>query len=146
MSKRASTIEIYFDGLCEPNPGGFTTYGFVITGGGRTIFEGGGEAARPGTPEATNNVAEYTGLVRALEKARELKLTGEHLQVFGDSKLVVCQVGGQWKVRDKKLAPLYLRAKELAAEFARVDLVWVPREHNKVADRLSYEAYIRLRR
>jgi ribonuclease HI len=142
--KKGDPIEIYFDGLCEPNPGGITTYGFVIRRDGRTLFEGGGRAAETGSAQATNNVAEYTGLVRALEQALELGLAGTPVEVRGDSKLVVSQLAGLWRVRDKKLAPLYLKARELAARFGPIRYEWVPRERNRDADRLSYEAYVRL--
>ena len=60
-------IEVYFDGLCEPNPGGVATFGFVVKRDGKKIHEGHGLAGTPKTPQATNNVAEYTGLIRALE-------------------------------------------------------------------------------
>lgn len=134
---------IYFDGLCEPNPGGIATYGIVIALPGQKALEGGGPVPGSGTPEATNNVAEYTGVVRALEKAVELKLTDHDVEVYGDSKLVISQITGEWRVRDKKLAPLYLAARSLADQFARITFEWIPREQNKDADRLSYVAYVR---
>jgi dTDP-4-dehydrorhamnose reductase len=61
------TIVAYFDGLCEPNPGGVATYGFVVKKDGKKVHEGHGLAGTPKTPQATNNVAEYTGLIKALE-------------------------------------------------------------------------------
>lgn len=134
---------IFFDGLCEPNPGGIATYGFVIIKPGEKALEGGGPVPGSNTPQATNNVAEYTGVVRALEKAVELKLTEQETEVCGDSKLVICQLRGEWRVRDKKLAPLYLAARSLADQFERICFEWVPREENKDADRLSYVAYVR---
>lgn len=134
---------IFFDGLCEPNPGGIATYGFVIIPPRGKALEGGGPVPGSGTPDATNNVAEYTALVRALEKAVELELTDREVDVYGDSKLVISQVLGEWRVRDKKLAPLYLAARSLADQFERIRFEWVPREENKEADRLSYVAYVR---
>ena len=136
-------VRIYFDGLCNPNPGGITTYGFVIHEPSGKSWEGTGRAAEKGSERATNNVAEYTGALRALEKAVELGLQGQDLQVYGDSKLVICQLSGEWRVRDKKLAPLYLAAKTMADEFRSVRFTWVPREQNREADRLSYVAYVR---
>ena len=143
MASGDRNVRIYFDGLCTPNPGGITTYGFVIHEPDGKSWEGGGKAAEPGTKEATNNVAEYTGLVRALEKALELGLQGIATHVYGDSKLVISQVSGEWRVRDKKLAPLYLAAREMADRFDSVRFSWVPREQNRDADRLSYVAYVR---
>ena len=141
MAKRTASTTIYFDGLCEPNPGGIATYGYVISRGGKTLEEGGGAVTGE---ETTNNIAEYTGLVRALERAVALGLTVGAVKVFGDSKLVISQVTGEWRVRDRKLAPLYLAARALVEKFERPTLSWVPREQNKEADRLSYEAYVRV--
>ena len=143
MGMAKSPTRIFFDGLCEPNPGGITTYGFLIHPDGEEPYEGGGKAADSGTPEATNNVAEYMGLIKALEHARSLGLERSPVEVFGDSKLVINQVKGEWRVRDKKLAPLYLEARSLADAFEKITFTWVPREENKEADRLSYVAYVR---
>jgi ribonuclease HI len=143
MGSKRAILRIHFDGLCEPNPGGIATYGFVLEPPQGKPLEGSGRAAEPGSPQATNNVAEYTGLVRALQKALELGLGRADLQVLGDSKLVIEQLAGRWRVRDKKLAPLYLEARRLADQFRSARFDWVPREQNHDADRLSYQAYVR---
>ena len=143
MGKSSDTTEIHFDGMCEPNPGGITTYGFVIYRRGKKEVAEGGKAAESGTPEATNNVAEYMGLLKGLERAVEKGYWTDPVEVFGDSKLVIMQISGNWRVRDRKLAPLYLMARELADRFPSARFTWVPRERNREADQQTYVAYVR---
>src|SRR6185503_12375044 len=100
------TIEAYFDGLCEPNPGGVATYGFIIKRDGKKAYEGHGLAGTPKTPQATNNVAEYTGLIKALECLLAQKVRGP-IVVRGDSDLILKQVQGLYKVKSALLAPLH---------------------------------------
>lgn len=133
-------IEAYFDGLCDPNPGGVATYGFIIKRNGKKIDEGHGLAGTPKTPQATNNVAEYTGLIKALEWMRAHKIKDE-IVVRGDSDLVIKQVKGEYKVKSALLAPLHGRVKELLEDLPEVRLEWVQRELNADADRLTNLAY-----
>ncbi len=86
----------------------------------------------------TNNVAEYTGVVRALELAAQLGATEVHLLL--DSKLIVEQLAGRWRVKDAKLIPLWARARQTLAGFARWSAAHVPRAQNSVADALANEA------
>jgi len=133
-------IEAYFDGLCEPNPGGVATYGFVIKRDGKKIDEGHGLAGTPKTPKATNNVAEYTGLIKALEWLVAHKTKGPVI-VRGDSDLIVRQVKGEYKVKSCLLAPLHAQVKELLEELPDLRLEWIQRERNADADRLTNLAY-----
>ncbi|MFV8050998.1 bifunctional RNase H/acid phosphatase [Mycobacterium sp. 48b] len=87
---------------------------------------------------ATNNVAEYRGLIAGLEAATELGAV--EVAVSMDSKLVVEQMSGRWKVKHPDLVPLQRRAAELAGGFERVSYSWIPRERNSHADRLANEA------
>ncbi|MEO6956319.1 MAG: bifunctional RNase H/acid phosphatase [Antricoccus sp.] len=87
---------------------------------------------------ATNNVAEYRGLISALEAARELAIT--ELDMRMDSKLCVEQISGRWKTKNAALQPLALRARRLADEFDRITFTWIPRAQNSHADRLANEA------
>ena len=87
---------------------------------------------------ATNNVAEYRGLIAGLEAARDLG--AREVDVKMDSKLVVEQMSGRWKVKHPDMIPLALRAREVAAGFDRVGYQWIPRALNKDADRLANEA------
>ena len=87
---------------------------------------------------ATNNVAEYRGLIAGLTAAREIDPDG-HGGGRLDSKLVVEQMSGRWKVKHPSMRPLALRGPRGPAARPR-DLQWVPRERNKHADRLANEA------
>lgn len=127
---------LHFDGACLPqNPGGVAAYGYVVLEDGRLVQEGHGLAAPPG-PGATNNVAEFTGLVEGLRWLRAHAKPGAPIRVRGDSKLVVNTVTGHWNVHVAHLKPLHAEAVRLAKELgAKVE--WVPRAQNAEADRLS---------
>ena len=86
----------------------------------------------------TNNVAEYRGLIAGLEEARRLG-AGE-VAVAMDSKLVVEQMTGRWKVKHPGMAELHQQARALASTFDSVSYRWIPREQNAHADRLANEA------
>ena len=86
----------------------------------------------------TNNVAEYRGLIAGLEEAR--RLGAEEVAVRMDSKLVVEQMCGRWKVKHPAMAELHQQARALASTFDFVRFSWIPREQNKHADRLANEA------
>ena len=86
----------------------------------------------------TNNVAEYTGVVRALELARDLGAGEVHLLL--DSKLIVEQLAGRWRVKDPKLIPLWAAARATLHGFSRWTATHVPRAQNSIADALANEA------
>lgn len=86
----------------------------------------------------TNNVAEYRGLIAGLEEAR--RLGADQVVVRMDSKLVVEQMTGRWKVKHPAMAELHQQARVLASTFDSVRFTWIPREQNKHADRLANEA------
>lgn len=87
---------------------------------------------------ATNNVAEYRGLIAGLEASAELG--AREVSVRMDSKLVVEQMSGRWKVKHEAMIPLADRARRLVAGFDRVSFTWIPRKENSHADRLANEA------
>jgi probable phosphoglycerate mutase len=93
---------------------------------------------RGGLGTATNNVAEYTGLVAGLQAAGDLGATVADVRM--DSKLVVEQCSGRWKVRNESLKPLAAQVRDLVRGFRRVSFEWVPRERNAAADALANEA------
>lgn len=128
-------IILNFDGSCNPNPGGVCSYGVVVRRDGVTLHESHGPAA-PRGPGATNNVAEYTGLIRGLEWLRSQKIS-EPVVVRGDSELVLKQLKGVYKVKSPLLAPLYWKARELATGLGSLRFEWIPREQNADADRLA---------
>jgi broad specificity phosphatase PhoE/ribonuclease HI len=88
---------------------------------------------------ATNNVAEYSGLVAGLRAAADLA-PGADVEVRMDSKLVVEQMSGRWQIKHPDLRPLAAAAREAARRLGRVSYHWVPRARNTHADRLANKA------
>jgi probable phosphoglycerate mutase len=93
-------------------------------------------------PRVTNNVAEWTGVVRALDLARELG--AERVDLFLDSNLIVEQLHGRWRVKDAKLQPLWSAARATLAGFRLWSATHVPRAQNALADALANEAIDRV--
>lgn len=122
------------DGGSRGNPG-LAGYGAVVFAPDHeTVL---GEACEA-IGHATNNVAEYRGLIAGLAEAARLGAT--EVGVSMDSKLVVEQMSGRWKVKHPDLITLYRQAVTAAMQFETVDYRWIPRERNKHADRLANEA------
>jgi len=131
-------IEVHFDGACEPrNPGGVAAYGYVCKVGLVVIGQGSGLACQPWTDNASNNVAEYMGMVMALEFLICHGYIGSEVVVKGDSGLAINQMNGNMSVRSDRIVPLHRRAKELAGKFRDITFVWIPKEDNAEADSLS---------
>ncbi|MFC4004347.1 bifunctional RNase H/acid phosphatase [Prauserella oleivorans] len=122
------------DGGSRGNPGP-AGYGAVVKDAetGRVLAE-----RRAGLGVATNNVAEYNGLIAGLQAAAEVGASTVDVRM--DSKLVVEQMSGRWKIKNAALQPLALEARNLAGRFSRVRYEWVPRAKNAHADRLANEA------
>jgi ribonuclease HI len=127
-----NSATIYADGGSRGNPGPAAA-GAVISSGAEEIC-----TISQFLGIATNNVAEYTGLVLALEKALELGIT--HVQVYMDSELIVRQMNGQYRVKNAGLIPLFQKASQFASRFISFKIDHVRREFNKTADRLANEA------
>lgn len=127
-------VVVEADGGARGNPGP-AGWGTVVRDAatGRVLRE---RAEPIGT--ATNNVAEYSGLIAGLREAADLGAT--EVEVRMDSKLVIEQMSGRWKIRHPGLRPLAAQAAELAGRFERVTWRWVPRERNRDADRLANQA------
>jgi ribonuclease HI len=135
-------IEVYFDGLCQPiNPGGISCYAFVVKSSGITIHSDYGLAGEPFSEDSTNNVAEYTALVRALQWLLENNLGSTKVEIKSDSQLIVNQLTGDYKVKAKRIISLYKRVLLLRSKFQDIQIKWVPREKNREADRLTNKAY-----
>jgi probable phosphoglycerate mutase len=127
-------LVIEADGGSRGNPGP-AGYGAVVRDAvtGQVLAE---RAAAIGT--ATNNVAEYGGLIAGLTAA--LDLDPAEVEVRMDSKLVVEQMSGRWQVKHPSMKPLAREAAALIAQLPQVRFSWIPREKNKHADRLANEA------
>ena len=127
-------VVVEADGGSRGNPGP-AGYGAVVWSADRSIVLA---EAREAIGQATNNVAEYRGLIAGLDEAAKLNAT--EVAVSMDSKLVVEQMSGRWKVKHPELAELHGEARRLASRFERVSYQWIPRAENSHADRLANEA------
>ena len=122
------------DGGSRGNPGP-AGYGAVVFSEDRASVLA---ESKAGIGRATNNVAEYRGLIAGLEAATNLGAT--EVAVAMDSKLVVEQMAGRWKVKHPDLIALHREARSLAARFDKISYRWIPRDKNSHADRLANEA------
>ncbi|MDX6501967.1 MAG: ribonuclease / adenosylcobalamin/alpha-ribazole phosphatase [Blastocatellia bacterium] len=127
-------VVIEADGGSRGNPGP-AGYGAVVRTEDRSTVLA---ESKQAIGRATNNVAEYRGLIAGLEDA--VKLDATEVEVFMDSKLVVEQMYGRRKVKHPGLIELHAQARKLAARFDRISYAWIPRERNKHADQLANEA------
>ena len=127
-------VVIEADGGSRGNPGP-AGYGAVVWSAERTTVLA---ETKQAIGRATNNVAEYRGLIAGLDDA--LKLEATEAAVFLDSKLLVEQMSGRWKVKHPDLIELHDQARKLASRFDRISYTWIPRERNSYADRLANEA------
>jgi ribonuclease HI len=121
------------DGGSRGNPGP-AGYGAVVRDAesGEVLVE-----RSEGLGVTTNNVAEYQGLLAGLRAAVELGGPSAEVEVRMDSKLVVEQMSGRWKVKHPAMQPLASEAARLVRQLRSVRFTWVPRERNKLADRLA---------
>ena len=126
-------VQIKADGGSRGNPG--------IAGSGTVLYDASGTvltsiADYVGT--ATNNVAEYRALLNGLEAARDLGAT--EVEVLMDSKLVVEQMSGRWKIKHPDMKELALKAQAIARDFDAISYTWIPRAENSEADALANQA------
>lgn len=127
-------LEAWFDGCCEPrNPGGHGAWAAIICRGSELIWKKSGYCGIG--PAISNNVAEYSGVIAILES---LQGEDDSCLIRGDSKLVIMQLSGHWRVKGGLYVPFYRKAKTLLDPLRdRVSFEWVPRDENDVCDGLS---------
>ncbi len=121
---------IYTDGASRGNPGEAGA-GAIIYGEEGTVIK----KVKKYLGTTTNNVAEYMALIIALNEA--LKLKGEVLHLYSDSELMVRQIKGIYKVRDRKMQALWREVKKLLAQFIQYDIICIDRRKNREADELA---------
>jgi len=126
-------IMFYIDGGSRGNPGPAAA-AFVLTDPDGTKLQA--EAFFLG--QTTNNVAEYTGIVKALEAAKQIG--AKRLTIFSDSELLVRQLNGEYKVKSERIRPLFRQAVNLLGEFENWKVQHITREQNKEADKLVNQA------
>jgi probable phosphoglycerate mutase len=124
---------LYTDGGSRGNPGP-SAFAYVIEAEDGTVLAAHGETIGV----ATNNVAEYSGLVAGLRAALELQVS--ELDVVSDSELLVKQMRGEYKVKNEALRELSIEAGRVARQLGKVEYRHVLRAHNELADRLVNEA------
>ncbi len=123
-------VTAYFDGGSRGNPGPAGWGAYIVDHAGNVLAELSGALG-----VATNNVAEYHGLIAALQWAADHDVTV--LAIKGDSLLLVEQMRGNYKVKNEGLKPLHMKARMLVMQIGNVSFAHVPREKNQDADRLS---------
>ena len=133
MSDALSAYTAYIDGGARGNPGPAGWGAVIQSPAGETVAE-----LMGALPHATNNVAEYHGLLAALDWCVEQG--AKIVAIRSDSLLLVQQMRGVYKVKNDGLKPLHGRARLLAHKIGRVTFEHVPREKNKDADRLANQA------
>jgi len=126
-------LVVNVDGGARGNPGPAAVGVVIRDAGGEVIAD----AAEP-VGNATNNVAEYRALIRGIELAAQHGAT--ELELYGDSELVVKQIGGEYKVKDAALKPLHAQARAALSAFERWSFSHVRREQNAEADALVNQA------
>jgi ribonuclease HI len=122
-------VLLYTDGGARGNPGP-AAFAYVLQTEDGTVLASRGEAIGV----ATNNVAEYSALIAGLRHAVEIGVT--ELEVRSDSELMVKQMRGEYRVKNKALQELFLDAGRLARQLPAVTYTHVRREHNQLADQL----------
>ena len=120
-------LQIFCDGGARGNPGP-AAYGFVVFENGKVIYEEGGYIGI-----ATNNFAEYTAVISALSWLKDNNYK-EKLNFFLDSKLVVSQVNGLFKVKSSKMRELLVKVRQLETSFETIRYNYIPRDRNQHAD------------
>ena len=132
-AERPPRVRLYADGAARGNPGPAGAGAVLVSPAGHVMAKIGKFLG-----ESTNNVAEYTGLILGLRRAKAMGL--KELDVFSDSELLVKQLAGDYQVKAEHLKPLYDEAQALLKGFGDVHLAHVPREENAAADEMSNRA------
>lgn len=125
---------VYTDGASRGNPGP-SSYGFVIKALGGPILHQ--ESKRIGI--ATNNIAEYTAVLKALEyvKKHYSGSSSHQIELISDSLLLTKQLSGLFKIKNLKLKEIFLQIKILEMELGAISYKHTRRENNLIADRLA---------
>ena len=130
---RPVRTRLYTDGAARGNPGPAGAGAVIISPNGHIVAKMGKYLG-----ETTNNVAEYTGLIMGLKRAKAMGL--RELDVFADSELMVKQLSGEYQVKADHLRPLFEEARALVKGFPEIEIRHIPREQNTQADEMSNRA------
>jgi ribonuclease HI len=143
-------LTAFFDGACGPiNPGGHVGYGAIIYHERKVIWEC-SERFYPkeGQEDQTsNNLAEYCAFQAVVEHLLDSELDTHDTTIYGDSKLVIEQMSGRWKISKGIYLIIALETHGMLSQFRKLPtLKWIPREQNTIADALSKAPIARLSR
>ena len=125
-------LKIFTDGGARGNPGPAGIGVVMMDEAGKIVA-----THKKYIGPATNNVAEYSAVILALEEAK--KLGADELDFYLDSELVVKQIKGEYKVKNAALGKLFIKIYNLKHNFTKVSFHHIPREKNKLADKLVNE-------
>jgi len=136
-------IKAYFDGCCEPaNPGGTASYGAIILKNNKKIWECSKLFIPNKKRETSNNLAEYQGFIAILNYLLKNKWNKEEIMIYGDSKLVISQMFGNWGIKKGLYVESAKQAKAILSAFPKTNGEWIPRRKNSIADKLSKKKLI----
>ena len=133
-------ITVEFDGACWPNPKGRASAGVKIGNDKTVLLEKGFYIGRG--RGMSSNVAEYCGLIEALKYLKVNGYCDESIKVCGDSKLVINQMLGKWRIKKGLYKDHALFALKLKQSFTDISFEWVSRDENTTCDELAELALI----
>lgn len=134
-------IICYFDGSCAPyNPGGRAGYGYIIYNKEIELHRGHGTQEAPQGYLTSNNLAEYAGMKAVLSYLINYNLNNLKIIVYGDSKLVIQQMRGNWRIKRGSYVEVARQCQSLLRLFKNITFKWIPREENTIADSLSLDS------
>ena len=136
-SGERTTAVMHCDGASSGNPGDSGIGAVIYPADKNFKIREGNEPVRVSNyiGSATNNIAEYTALIRGLRKAQQMAI--KRIRIFLDSELLVRQITGVYKVRNRNLMPLWTEATTLLKQFDEWSINHIPREYNREADALA---------
>jgi len=130
----------YFDGSSKGNPGP-AQCGWAVLDDHDNIVD---HDSRKAGEDRTNNVAEYMGIIE-LFKYLITSSNINTIEIFGDSKLIIEQIKGNWRCKSENIKPYFIHATKLfvyLSSFKNITLTWVPRAQNTIADKLAQEGVL----
>jgi ribonuclease HI len=133
MAHKDETFTLHTDGASRGNPGDAGAGAVLLDGSGAVVA-----TAKKYLGICTNNEAEYRALILGLEAALKLKM--RHLKIFLDSELIVRQIEGVYRVKNKNLQGLMKEVRKLLSFLESYSVAHVERHFNSVADRLANQA------
>ena len=139
MDEPSKRLTIYVDGASRGNPGPAAVGVVIKDEKGITTLKASSSIGR-----ATNNQAEYTALIMALQEAKRLRAS--HVEIRTDSQLMAQQITGNYRVRNAHIRPLFEQAMQLLTTFQHCSIDHIPRDLNSEADALANEALDKLKK